>query len=456
MKTKFLLFFVFLSSFTFGQKSDSSLLRSISKQEAQQDLDSLVKWVDEIHPNMYEHIEKDQFRIETTKMSQNISENINVRDFYVLIAPLLSKMKDAHTEFHLPFIIKQERKDLFPFIIHLSTDKKLYVKKAINQLFVKSIPVGAELISINKIDVKKIIEETSKLISYETQAFYKTRFEDLFSSLLFCRFGIKETFEVEFKSKNKIYNVNFTNNQFIINSNNNEIEEYNFKTLKKNKFCLLTINSFGVKDENDFNDFLKISFKKMNKLKIPNLIIDLRLNDGGNSELGDNLLTYLSKKPFMQYDTTYFKYSRLQKQLHIKMNKNDTIFSKKMNKYPNGFIEKRVSSILINPLNSNLQYQGKIFLCISNYTFSAAADFAWAFKNYNLGTIVGQETGGLGVCFGDGIQFILPNSKISGQASCQKFYNIGAKKNDFRGVIPDIETKENDELKKIYTKFIKL
>ena len=313
-----------------------------------------------------------------------------------------------------------------------------------DSLFLLQIPKGSIINSINGVSSEKIIAEIKNQISYETNAFFNTRFKDLFSSLLYCKFDFKENFKVEYLFDSKLKTVLIKNESFKINSNNSQKEEFSFSI--NDNFAFLTINSFGVSNEDEYFLFLKKSFEKIKKEGIEKLIIDVRLNDGGNSVLGDSLLAYISKVPFKQYGTTFYKYSKIEKELNIRMNKDDTAFIGKLNKMPNGFIEKRQGGELIKPLGSEKQFNGKVYLLISNFTFSAAADFAWAFKHYKLGKIVGQETGGLGVCFGDGVQFILPNSKISGQSSCQKFYNIGASDNDFNGVVPDIITEENEEL----------
>ena len=48
-------------------------------------------------------------------------------------------------------------------------------------------------------------------------------------------------------------------------------------------------------------------------------------------------------------------------------------------------------------------YAGNVYLLTSGKTFSAAASFAWTFAECNIGTIIGEETGGMSVCYGDKI-----------------------------------------------------
>lgn len=71
-------------------------------------------------------------------------------------------------------------------------------------------------------------------------------------------------------------------------------------------------------------------------------------------------------------------------------------------------------------------------------TFSSASSFAWAFKEAGCGTVIGEETGGMSVHYGDIITFKLPNSGLAVNVSHKRFWLPGADENDIHGVIPDI------------------
>lgn len=48
----------------------------------------------------------------------------------------------------------------------------------------------------------------------------------------------------------------------------------------------------------------------------------------------------------------------------------------------------------IKPRPKRERYSGKVWLLTSHYTFSSAVELAWVFNYLNLGTLVGEETGG--------------------------------------------------------------
>ena len=444
----FILQLLFVTTLTFGQSTDKEFLKTVSEKQANDDIDSLCKWVEEIHPNMFENTSKSNFQKLVSNTKEKIYKPLTVRELYKLISPLLTSLKDAHTGLHSPYFVTEEKSNLFPLLINLSANQKeLIVGTAVDKSFLNQVPIGSTIKSINGISSSKIIEDISKLISYETKVFFATRFKNLFSSLLYCQYDFQKTFTVEYLHNKKLKMTKLVNNTFKIISKNFKNEDYSLSFRKK--YAFLTINSFGVSNEEDYFSFLTQSFQKIKENNIKKLVIDIRYNDGGNSVLGDSLLSFISSVPFKQFDSTFYKHSRIQKKLFNKIYKNDTLFIKSLNNFEDGFIEETNGGNLIVPNKIDKQFKGKIFLLVSNFTFSSGANFAWAFKNYKLGTVVGQETGGIGICFGDGVPFLLPNSKISGQSASQKFKSIGASDNNFNGLIPDIKTIEKEELKVI-------
>lgn len=78
--------------------------------------------------------------------------------------------------------------------------------------------------------------------------------------------------------------------------------------------------------------------------------------------------------------------------------------------------------------------------------FSSAGSFAWAFKVCGMGTVVGEETGGMNVCYGDILQYRLPVSKLSTSVSFKRFWQFRADENDIHGTLPDVAVPAADAL----------
>ena len=80
----------------------------------------------------------------------------------------------------------------------------------------------------------------------------------------------------------------------------------------------------------------------------------------------------------------------------------------------------------------------------SKYTFSSATDFATTVKDFGIGTILGEETGGLPTCYRNSIYLTLPNSGIRCTVSCKYFVRPSGV-DDGKWVIPDYKVKPLSE-----------
>jgi C-terminal processing protease CtpA/Prc len=171
--------------------------------------------------------------------------------------------------------------------------------------------------------------------------------------------------------------------------------------------------------------FLDSTFRILQKEKIENLIIDLRRNGGGIANLGDELFQYISPVRFAQFSKQIIKFSDLQKQHHNYPSKTR-----------NGIVVYEPKKL--NRLKKNkLRYKDNVYLLTSHSTFSAATLFSWAFKYFEMGTIIGEETGGMSVGFASAIIPKLPNSGLNYRISTRKFYLHGATDDNIHGTLPD-------------------
>jgi C-terminal processing protease CtpA/Prc len=168
----------------------------------------------------------------------------------------------------------------------------------------------------------------------------------------------------------------------------------------------------------------------------------MRINGGGDSKIGDELFQYISPVSFQQFNKTIVRYSSLQKKLALENFGND------LSKKPDG-IETTDSFDLI-PLRPNpVRFTGNVYLLISHKTFSSAGSFSWTFKKFNMGTIFGEESGGMSVCFGDIVIYKLPHSKINSTISFARMYEYDSDEYDIHGTIPDVAVEQEKALEHV-------
>ncbi|MBQ7237206.1 MAG: hypothetical protein IJS20_00275 [Bacteroidales bacterium] len=88
------------------------------------------------------------------------------------------------------------------------------------------------------------------------------------------------------------------------------------------------------------------------------------------------------------------------------------------------------------------------YLLTSAHSFSAAASFSWAFKKFGMGKVIGEETGGVCISFGDVLMYQMPYSRLTASISYKQFWQYGADEKDFHGTIPDYIVSKEEALSK--------
>lgn len=399
----FILIVLFFNTKTFSQIN--AIEKKYTEIELNKDLDYLVNSIIEIHPNPFTIITRKQFFKDVNKIKSNLKKGLNYGEFYKSIAPLIASISDGHTSIKFPGSKKLLNNDsqLFPFSATCDFKKKsIKLKEYISEN--SPIPANSELISINGILSKKIIDKIIENTSGENREYRLKMGSDFtfFGIILKTYFDFNGNFEIKYKSNDKIENktieaISYQKFIDIVKSKKSptnqvidDSADYILNLKPEIKTAIINFEYFN--DPEKFDGFLKKSFDTINKIGIENLIIDIRANGGGNSVLGDQLFKYIAKKPFNQFGKTTIKFSQLQKNFHEQKCKKDSIACEAYNyisKQKNGNIVDQKSEELISPNSSPNHFDGKIYLLTSLRTFSSASNFAQCLKNYKMGTIIG-------------------------------------------------------------------
>jgi hypothetical protein len=180
-------------------------------------------------------------------------------------------------------------------------------------------------------------------------------------------------------------------------------------------------------------------FRRIRATGSSDLIIDLRGNGGGNSTMGDYIFSYLYRGGFRQYSSVKAKVSPdIRATLPGPEKAAATAFAPALD----GKVITQSSNEESVP-KPDAFFAGRKYLLTDHGTFSSAADFSAMFRDYAVGTILGYETGGLAVSFGDVYSFTLQNSWIPCGVSWKQFFGPKPREDDDRhGVLPDAPMNE--------------
>lgn len=451
------------------------------------DVDFTYQLLKDGHPGVYWYANKAQLDYKFDSLKRTITSPLTTKEFYKKLSPVVAFVKCGHTKMIL--VTKKLNKKQQDSIKKLGTKplNQLSYKVANNKLYVasfnssvKNMKKGNEILAINDVPAVEIMETLKTNIASDgyNQTFKNAVLNRSFTNWYSSFYDNKDS--VDFKIKNEkdsIINLKLSiykkptaadstklkkktkeelANEKKIAKAKQKLNYRGYDELKNpildlkflekdSSLAYLKVKSFSFPYAN-FEKFYKESFIALKKGKTKNLILDLRDNGGGSLKACRDLFSYLVDKDFVYLQQTEvdrrfnpYKYEdgvlggykafsfQLFSAVFLKKNKNG--------KY-------NIKYRGTKPLHANANhYDGKVYVLINGYSFSAAALLAANLQGVKRATFVGQETGGgYNACVAGRIPMIdLPNSKLKLRMGLYQISPNTHTEKIGRGVFPDIE-----------------
>ena len=418
------LFFYFFSS------------QSYTKEQITGDIDFAINMMEDVHPDPYSIISKEDFYRKMDSIKKELPETVPDLVAHKTFRKIYALIKDGHTS-HPPFP-KNPFYNFLPYRFKI-VDERIYL--AHNYSYRNVIPVGSEIISINEKSSQEYIQEASQLFSWENIPSRNTKLQFPILSPLW---DDSQNFKITYKTpEGKTKTTHASGGIFSLLQFSKDMKQFDSQYNYEYRYLSDSIGYIEFNwffDLDKFKVFLDSTFTAIQNKNIKYLIIDIRKNGGGDSSLGDELMQYISKVDFKDCDSTYIKISKelIEKYMF------EWIDSTKRKP---GTIYKITNEPLTKLKDNPLRFTGKTYLLVGEKTFSSASMFTSAFQCFKVGTIIGTETGGLTVCFGNLYSYTLPETKFDMNLSYKKFYQVCGKE-DRHGIIPDyiIENSIEDDV----------
>lgn len=405
----------------------------ISKEKAFADIDSLNAIMENVHYNLFLHIPEEDYNKRVSLVKESIGDSIEIKELILKIYYLTHAIGDSHTS---PAVVQPVIRSVLvqPLFLPFS-----FIADENNKVFIsggnKGIPVGSRVMSINGKNISDVFQQACTLWGGQP-GFRKEMAERFFSYFLFLN-GLKPPFLMEYEDGDTVQKVEISegykfSETLALTLPQISRKAYNFTIPGEKTGCIEFNNMSG--DWKVFGSFLDSVMDVIKEKKINTLAIDLRNNSGGNSMLGDLLLSYLTDKKFSLMGKRYWKISDPYKNYLLKVDSKSE------------YLEKVSGTVWIRgnckPSRPNFRvkekFKGNIYFITGPFTFSSANMLADGVKYYKLGTIIGEPTGEATNDFGEVYSFELPNSKI--RMNCTTSFDIGVSCNDkiSQPVVPDI------------------
>jgi hypothetical protein len=272
-------------------------MKTLSKQAIQQDIKELQKKLEEIHPNPYKYISQKDFRTLLTKNTESVN---NLQDLGLTIMTILAKLNDGHTYLDLSYEVFGTNSFMFKFRF---LNDGYYLIKSSETL---SDYLGSKLIGINDHTIQDIETSFATIIPQENETSLRYYLPSkLMEPVILESLNIKDGKSIKLKlekegrtvsvdiepedCKNKMVSIS----ERIPNiANTITVQDtYWFEEIANLSAFYFQFNECIEKEDLTITEIVE-AFKKSN---LPNLIIDLRNNKGGDSDVLNPLKRFLKK-----------------------------------------------------------------------------------------------------------------------------------------------------------------
>ncbi|HET6245342.1 MAG: peptidase S41 [Bacteroidetes bacterium] len=464
MKYIFPLFFI--ASVSLGQNiyptENPLFIKTLEKDSIINELGILYDLLNTIHPGQFMHTEKAVFDNCYDSLRKSIQTDLTTIEYYCKTSLLLSKIKDGHTWVENSTIKKQLQNELvFPFSVYKASDKFIISKSGTEEY---NSFIGKTILKINDKSISEIVSKVKPYISLEGEN--ETGMNYTFQLFPFYYFFIdsSNTFKLDYLDSigNNATTVLKGIEYREFTKNTRRIVEPIHQEFKEGKIAILTVNTFYIGDfeyyKINYKKYIDDFFKKVEKLKISSLIIDVRGNSGGSAEVSNYLFSYLTDKPYYYFEYVGKKYKKTAEWKFYStspqyINDVDTATTKFINNLHCEVETDKKNYWWFEKQKGKRKYhKGEIITLIDGGCFSTTGHFVSLLKDNQIGKLYGECTQGSYYSNDGGHMFQLPYSKLLVRIPTAQFkMRMPNFQYNPKGICPDLEiNKKPDDFKTKY------
>lgn len=429
----------------------SEAFRSFSKKELREDVEFLQESLEALHPGYSWYTDASALDAQFDVVKKSLENNWTETDLLNELAPVIANINCGHTEL-IPSASRWEYQQFYAKWLPVMVD--ITGNRAIVAESFGPLTRGEELTAINSIPISSILK---KLRDYIPTDGYNETYKDFklqkeFSRLYSMYYPDADTFllQVVKENKERVEHRLPGNDSQLRDTSSDLIRS--FIIIDSLNTGYLRISSLGQSES--FPGFLDSVFVQMNNNQIPNLILDLKENEGGADQIGSLVYSYLTTSPFEYYKriTLANNDSAMWNRLHfddIPLLKALPNFNSSLNVDDKGEITYTNHINLGLQLPNDLAFVGSLYLIIDGGTFSAASELAAIIYSQQRAIIIGDETGGgyYGNCSLGTPTLTLPNTRLRVKIPLAKYELAVNRVSEFgRGVFPDNTFDMDDEI----------
>lgn len=427
------------------------------------DLDSMLASVERVHPNPYTVVSREAVRDARDAIVSQLPDSADRLTAWPSFARLVAMLGDGHTDVAPPsediLGFMAFGGAMFPVRTTIAASGALTVTAYV---FGDSVlRRGDEIVAVNGHRTDSLLRVFAGQIGGETERWREQVAARQLETFLLLN-GIRAPFTVDVRSTQSgvlrqvsvrgvgrdtltAYNARATAARATATTSPN----FTYRKLSDGTGYMNLFSLAG--DAGRFRTDLDGMFAQLRRDSARALIVDLRSNGGGDSRLGDELLSHITARAYRMESTKRWKMSA-EYRAYLK-----SMVRAPLNHLPIEKVHPVGRRLFAGPDGTIVQFDeapeahdprgptftGPVCVLIGPLTFSSAVDLADGIKTYNLATLIGEETGGRPNTFGEVYYFRTPNTGFLVGVSSAQFVRANGDTTDHRGVMPDIEVKRS-------------
>ena len=413
--------------------------RRYSSQQLLKDLDFVVSKLStkEYQRDPFVYVDRKYF-YEVVDSAQTVlasADSMSLRQFFTLAGRVISLVRDDHATLRLGGVWVRPGLEGKPFPEKTLLPLSVVVKDSVCLVIgAGAIPLRAKLLSINGVPIVKVISTVLETTSSSEYSALKAGLQVFFdfprySIELYALEGLRDSALVRFLPTGQSavverYVTLLPYYDRSLMAQSFQVVPFQRKPPRQfrifNNTAVVGVNNLRLSNnpESELKEwlvFFDTTFQSIAGAKLSNLLIDISENGGGAERIGYILLNYLWKG---KLKTTYYSDE----------------FT------PDSLVRSSVLSQIKDVSYMDYKwsrFEGKVYLLISERTFSSAARLADIFKTNHIGTIIGRPTRALRSHYGEVASEQLPNTGLPFTWST-KFFLSASGEVEPHGICPDV------------------
>lgn len=431
----------------------------------QKDLLLFVDMLKQTHPYYADANHCAKLDSKARKWYKECAHITDITDFKVYLEAIASSLNDGHTAISYWSTLET----IFPVRIALDGDAPAIID-VVDQKH--SALLGKEVKSINGKSLKRVLKLARPLVSADNEVNYENLLKEYMMITQFWGLmGMSEqTLQLSFVDGTTAVIPAINRNSLKIaqlqRGGSSRITAhqgilFDYKIFENEGICYLQFNQFADKLTHPnfpnlvrFDDFVRDMMAEIEQKQINTLVVDLQYNSGGNSTLGDVLLSWLY--PYKEIKRvgvnlrvsellyTYYPYYREFSVEGKPLKKGEVydIWSFDQNK-DNDTETQDPAKHILNYDNDKI-FKGDVLFIQGKDSFSSSTLLLTIARDNGIGKIIGEVSGGKPCHYGDILYYTLPNTNTIGTVSHKYFTRPNMELADREYLVPDVCIELND------------